>query len=59
MQKRSTSINQPYVLAGLQLSSFSASSDYGPIIHNDFIAVFPKPAMVGYDVTMECFAFGK
>ncbi|KAL3860640.1 hypothetical protein ACJMK2_010736 [Sinanodonta woodiana] len=35
------------------------SSEYGPIIHNDFIAVFPKPALVGQDIRLECFAYGR
>ncbi|WAR11327.1 CONT-like protein [Mya arenaria] len=35
------------------------SLDYGPIIHPDFIAVFPKPPIVGHNVRLECFAYGR
>lgn len=41
------------------LPFISASLEYGPIIHPDFIAVFPKPPLVGYDVRLECFAYGR
>ncbi|KAL4231277.1 ATP-dependent DNA helicase chl1 [Mactra antiquata] len=34
------------------------NADFGPIIHPDFIAVFPKPPLVGHDVRLECFAYG-
>ena len=43
----------------IYVCSFSASIEYGPLIHEDFIAVFPKPPQVGYDVRMECFAYGR
>ncbi|KAL4235250.1 hypothetical protein ACF0H5_006888 [Mactra antiquata] len=33
--------------------------DFGPIIHPDFIAVHPKPPLVGHDVRLECFAYGR
>ncbi|XP_060587975.1 contactin-like [Ruditapes philippinarum] len=33
--------------------------DYGPIIHPDFIAVYPKPPLVGHEVRLECFAYGR
>lgn len=35
------------------------SAEYGPIIHNDFISVFPKPALVGHELRLECFAYGR
>lgn len=34
-------------------------SDYGPIIHSNFIAVYPKPPMVGHEVRLECLAYGR
>lgn len=33
--------------------------DFGPIIHPDFIAVYPKPPLVGHEVRLECFAYGR
>ncbi|KAL3860642.1 hypothetical protein ACJMK2_010738, partial [Sinanodonta woodiana] len=45
---------------GIQLKIRGApSSEYGPIIHNDFIDVFPKPALAGQDIRLECFAYGR
>ncbi|KAH9505461.1 hypothetical protein Btru_057388 [Bulinus truncatus] len=31
---------------------------WGPVIQNEFIAVFPKPPLVEQDVRLECFAYG-
>lgn len=38
---------------------YNPSLDFGPIIHPDFIAVFPKPPLIGYNVRLECFAYGR
>lgn len=35
-----------------------AKAGWGPVIQNDFIAVFPSPPMRGTDVQLECFAQG-
>ncbi|XP_033733022.1 contactin-like [Pecten maximus] len=42
----------------LSVSDSAARADWGPDIHNDFIAVFPKPPMRGEDLRLECFAYG-
>ncbi|XP_021368821.1 contactin-like [Mizuhopecten yessoensis] len=42
----------------LSVSDSAARADWGPNIHNDFIAVFPKPPMRGEELRMECFAYG-
>ncbi|KAH9509768.1 hypothetical protein Btru_045155 [Bulinus truncatus] len=36
----------------------TAQANWGPIIQNDFIAVFPSPPLAGQDIKMECFAYG-
>lgn len=36
----------------------NAAAKRDPIIHNDFIAVFPEPTLLGQTVNMECMAFG-
>ncbi|XP_055860413.1 contactin-like isoform X2 [Biomphalaria glabrata] len=33
-------------------------ANWGPVIQNEFIAVFPKPPLVDLDIRMECFAYG-
>lgn len=36
----------------------AAKTDWGPVIHTDFIEVFPKPPLRGHKIRMECFAYG-
>ncbi|XP_059169995.1 contactin-like [Physella acuta] len=36
----------------------TAQADWGPVIQNDFIGVFPNPALAGQDIRLECFAYG-
>ncbi|KAI8778190.1 contactin, partial [Biomphalaria glabrata] len=33
-------------------------ADWGPVIQNDFIGVYPSPPLAGQDIRMECFAYG-
>ncbi|GFN93320.1 contactin [Plakobranchus ocellatus] len=33
-------------------------ADWGPVIQDEFIAVFPNLPLVGHDVRLECFAYG-
>ncbi|KAK3105542.1 hypothetical protein FSP39_000096 [Pinctada imbricata] len=42
----------------LNILNQAAKTDWGPIIQNDFIAVFPSPPLVGDVVRFECFAYG-
>lgn len=36
----------------------NAAAKRDPVIHNDFIAIFPEPTLLGQTVSMECMAFG-
>ncbi|KAK7482492.1 hypothetical protein BaRGS_00026309 [Batillaria attramentaria] len=35
------------------------ATEFGPIIHNDFPAVYPAPALRGENLRIECFAYGR
>ncbi|XP_076455487.1 contactin-like [Babylonia areolata] len=35
------------------------ATEYGPLIHNDFPAVYPTPVLRGVDLRVECFAYGR
>ncbi|PVD35688.1 hypothetical protein C0Q70_02651 [Pomacea canaliculata] len=42
----------------LHVHDQAPKADWGPLIQDDFIAVFPQPPLKGHDVRMECFAYG-
>ncbi|XP_060078104.1 contactin-like [Ylistrum balloti] len=42
----------------LSIIDQAAKTDWGPVIQDDFIAVFPQPPLKGQDVRLECFAYG-
>ncbi|XP_048727659.2 contactin-5-like isoform X2 [Ostrea edulis] len=42
----------------LEILNQAAKTDWGPVIHTDFIEVFPKPPLRGHKIRMECFAYG-
>ncbi|XP_067686212.1 contactin-like [Haliotis asinina] len=45
---------------GIQLIiTGETANDFGPIIHNDFPAVFPSPPLRGEDIRLECLAYGR
>ena len=33
-------------------------ANWGPVIQDEFINVFPRPPLAGQDVYLECFAYG-
>lgn len=42
----------------LEVRAQAAKNDWGPIIQDDFINVFPNPPIRGQDIRLECFAYG-
>ncbi|GFS11367.1 protein roadkill [Elysia marginata] len=44
----------------IQLRVFDQApiADWGPVIQDEFIAVFPALPLAGHDVRLECFAYG-
>lgn len=42
----------------LEILNQAAKTEWGPVIHPDFIEVSPSPPMRGHKVRMECFAYG-
>ncbi|XP_078332403.1 contactin-5-like isoform X2 [Crassostrea virginica] len=42
----------------LEIIYQASKTDWGPVIHTDFIEVFPNPPLRGHKIRMECFAYG-
>ncbi|XP_059143643.1 contactin-like [Physella acuta] len=42
----------------LHVHDQAPKADWGPVIQNEFIAIFPTPPIAGQDVRLECFAYG-
>lgn len=42
----------------LEIIYQASKTEWGPVIHTDFIEVFPNPPLRGQKIRMECFAYG-